>query len=281
MRTWDGSCGNVIAQLIFEKRERRSSAWNREQCEAKARETKIERTASADTGPARHNMSASPHAESLASPQPRPGGRSGLAGKKTGRGSALSPAALPLPPGPTRQSAGGLRPNLGGTERGTARGPGPALPRRDSTLPGQGRREGTARAPCGHASGREREERPTPLPQPRLRLLGACMTQRDREPEPGPPHALNRPARLGPAAPRGAEVRDGEKGHAGPNASAAGLGRGLPAGAHTYSDPEAMALRGKGRGEARDGGSSEWAAAADAGLGAGSRWTRVGALRAD
>lgn len=168
--TWDGSCGTVIAQLIFEKRERRSSARNRERHEAKAREMKIERTASAAAGSARHNTPVSPHAESLARPRPRPGGGSELAGRRAGRGSA------PLA-GRSTASSGSreTKRRPAATQRGRDSGvrrEGPTSPRRDSSLPGHGRREGAARAPCGHAPGREREERPTLLPRPRLRPLG-------------------------------------------------------------------------------------------------------------
>lgn len=121
--TWDGSCGTVIAQLIFEKRERRSSARNRERHEAKAREMKIERTASAAAGSARHARPSPRRVTCQAAATAR--GWLGARGKESGP--RLCPSRRPLrrflrvprdkaPPGrdPARagQRGAARRPNL-------------------------------------------------------------------------------------------------------------------------------------------------------------------------
>lgn len=142
--TWDGSCGTVTAQLIFEKRERRSSARNRERHEAKAREMKIERTASAAAGSARHSTTR----PSLPTPSHLPGRGHGPGVARSSREGEraaalpLSPAAPPLPPGPARQSAARPRPSAGGTAGcGEKAQPHPAVTRRfPGTVGGRGRR---------------------------------------------------------------------------------------------------------------------------------------------
>lgn len=125
MRTWDGNCGTVIAQFIFEKRERRSSAWNRQRREAKIQEMKIERTAPAAAGPARHNTTCPP----LPTRQPAATARRRLGARGRDRAAAL-PTHRPL-----RRFLRVLRdkakPGRGPARaghQGTARGPGLAPP---------------------------------------------------------------------------------------------------------------------------------------------------------